>query len=144
MSNMNQQLVTFKETPNSRSFNVRLWTSNESNSTVLMSDSIGKKVINNKFDVIAISGARVENLDAFLRQNRNYVNYEKIVLMIGGNNLTNWKTLVQESPLTVSLFFKFIYFLFCTNAICPKYIINFIPISPDTRLLFHLLFHTTQ
>ena len=127
---MNEQYVSYKETPNSKSYNVRLWTSITPNCTVLMSDSIAKKLINNKFDVISISGGRVETLNAFLTDNSYYTNYDKIVLLIGGNNLSAWKNFPEESPTTV-----IVLIIFEQTTFSSKYVL-----ISDIVLLFEMKF----
>ena len=100
--------LEFFDDDSSKTFLVRWWVDpNGGNNTVLLCDSIARSVTNNKIDIVSISGARVQQLHTFINQNLSVLNYENIIVMIGGNNLSDWKGQRKETPEKARNFFYF-------------------------------------
>ena len=98
-----KETVTFKPF-GAKSYRVREWKSIVSaNNTLVVGSSIVKEITNDKFDCISISGGRSEVIALYVESLGNQIElYNKVCLMLGGNNLRDWKKDVAESTMTVS------------------------------------------
>ena len=89
----------------SKSFRVRQWMSKDnSNETLVVGSSLLKDINNQRYDCVSIAGARVQDIAEYLKMmDEKIENYIKVCLLLGGNNLHDWKADIVESTLTVSL-----------------------------------------
>ena len=88
----------------SKKYKIHKWTNCKStNKTLVVGSSLLKDIQNEYYDCVSISRARVETITDYVdSMGEDIENYVKVCLLLGGNNLRDWKKELGESPMTVS------------------------------------------
>ena len=99
---MNEK-ISFKHF-GTKSFRIREWKSiQKTNETLVVGSSLLKDIRNEKYDCVSISGARVEAIADYIESfGEKIEQYTKLCLLLGGNNLHDWKNELGDSTLKVS------------------------------------------